>query len=80
MRTTLIIPDSLFHQVKHLAVKRRTSLSQIINDALRKELQEPTTTEGKKGVKIPVFGGGMAEKVDTSPAELDAFLNEEGGL
>jgi hypothetical protein len=78
MRTTLIIPDSLFHQVKHLAVKRRTSLSQIINDALRKELQEPT--EGKKGVKIPVFGGGMAEKVDTSPAELDAFLNEEGGL
>ena len=35
MRTTLVIEDELFRRTKHRAAERNTSLSDVVNDALR---------------------------------------------
>lgn len=71
MRTTLILNDELATAAKRLAADRRTSLSQLVNDALRRELESPARTHAP--LAIPVFGGTGGDHPDTSPAELDAL-------
>ena len=36
MRTTLMIHDSLYKEVKRVAAGRQASVSQVVNDALRR--------------------------------------------
>jgi Arc/MetJ-type ribon-helix-helix transcriptional regulator len=79
MRTTLMIHDELYMEVKRVASGRRTSVSQVVNDALRRELDATASTQKRPPVRIPVFGGAHDPRVDTSPAEFDAMLNEESG-
>ena len=79
MRTTLMIHDELYAEVKRLATGRRTSVSQVVNDALRRELSQAVTRVGQMRVTIPVFGSSPHQVTDTSPAEFDAMLNDEIG-
>lgn len=77
MRTTLVIHDELYKEVKNLAAGRRTSVSQVVNDALRRELRAPATDAPPLRISIPVYGGTELPTTDTTPAELDALLQEE---
>jgi Arc/MetJ-type ribon-helix-helix transcriptional regulator len=77
MRTTLMIYDELYLQVKRLAAGRRTSVSQVVNDALRRELSQAGSRGSQTRVSIPVYGGSSHQITDTSPAEFDAMLNDE---
>lgn len=77
MRTTLMIYDELYAQIKRLATGRRTSVSQVVNDALRRELSQAGSRVSQTRVTIPVFGGALQKVTDTSPAEFDAMLNDE---
>lgn len=78
MRTTLVLNDELAAAAKRLAAERRTSLSQVVNDALRREL-DPPSHPGPAPV-IPVFGGsGGGRRSDTTPAELDALGHDTFG-
>lgn len=77
MRTTLMIYDELYLQVKRLATGRRTSVSQVVNDALRRELSQAESRVSQTRVTIPVYGGSSQKITDTSPAEFDAMLNDE---
>lgn len=79
MRTTLMIYDELYAEVKRLATGRRTSVSQVVNDALRRELSQAASRGSQSRVTIPVFGSGPQQVTDTSPAEFDAMLNDEIG-
>jgi len=79
MRTTLMIYDELYAEVKRLASGRRTSVSQVVNDALRRELNQSASRMGQTRVTIPVFGNSPQQVTDTSPAEFDALLNNEIG-
>ncbi|HQW28051.1 MAG: hypothetical protein KA152_03890 [Verrucomicrobiales bacterium] len=76
MRTTLVINDELVAATKRLAADRRTSVSQVVNDALRRELAESTTRSASLSLSIPVYGGSGSRLLDTAPAELDALLHD----
>jgi hypothetical protein len=57
MRTTLNLDDELVMQAKIVALRRRTTLSRLIEDALRDVVAEPEPTS-PKGFDLPVADGG----------------------
>ena len=56
MRTTLNLDDGLVMQAKILAIRRRTTLSRLIEDALR-EAVESLKHEDSEDVDLPVSSG-----------------------
>ena len=77
MRTTLVINDELVAAAKRLAADRRTSVSQVVNDALRRELAESVSRVASRPLSLPVYGGAGGGPTDTTPAELDALLHDD---
>jgi hypothetical protein len=77
MRTTLIINDELVAAAKRLAAERRTNVSQVVCDALRRELDVSGSRAPSFSLPIPVYGGGGSGTVDTTPAEFDALRHDE---
>ncbi len=80
IRTTLMIHDELYAEAKRVAAGRRMSVSQVVNDALRRELSENASRPKMPQVRIPVFGSSTDGGTDTSPAQFDAMLNEGAGV
>ncbi len=69
MRTTLILDDQLVEAAKREAADRHTTLSSVVNHALRDALlnsAKPATAV--RPFKMITFGGGKVR--DTSPAEI----------
>ena len=77
MRTTLIIEDVLFREAKQKAASSGTTLSELMNSALRRFLFAPTDNSGRRAEKfsMPVFG--ETEKLHHTPAQL-AEIRDEG--
>lgn len=77
MRTTLIIEDPLFREAKQKAAATGTTMSELMNSALRRFLFAPAgNSRGKtERFSMPVFGD--LEKMHQSPAQL-ADLRDEG--
>jgi len=78
MRTTLMIHDELYKEVKRVAAGRQASVSQVVNDALRRELVASAVGTERQRVSIPAYGKAGMNATDTSPAEFDALLQQEG--
>jgi len=78
MRTTLMIHDELYKEVKRVAAGRQASVSQVLNDALRRELAANASATERPRISIPVYGKAGMNPTDTSPAEFDALLQQEG--
>lgn len=74
MRTTLIINDELVAEAKRRAAERRQSLSAVVNEALRKALED---TGKPSPFSMPTFGPAGAKKTDSSPSELHEILAAE---
>lgn len=55
MRTTVSIDDELLVAAKRRARERGTTLGQVVDDALRREL---AATRATPSVAVPVFRGG----------------------
>jgi hypothetical protein len=77
VRTTLIIEDPLFREAKQKAAATGTTLSELMNSALRRFLFAPTGSSSEKTEKfsMPVFGDSA--KVHHDPSQL-AELRDEG--
>ena len=77
MRTTLIIEDPLFREAKQKAAATGTTLSELMNSALRRFLFTPigNSREKTERFSMPVFGD--LEKLYQTPAQL-AELRDEG--
>jgi hypothetical protein len=58
MRTTLVIDDGLFRQLKRRAAEERRTLSDVTQDALRRGLAEPTARRRQKRGRLPAFAMG----------------------
>jgi hypothetical protein len=56
MRTTLSVDDHLLAAAKQRARARGQTLGQVVEDALRRELAEPS--KAGPAIDIPVFRGG----------------------
>jgi hypothetical protein len=64
MKTTLIIDDQVMLELKREAARRRTTMSAVVESALRRELRRPT-----REVPLPVLptfdsGGAMVDPAD----------------
>jgi len=78
MKTTLIIPDPVFHDLKRQAAKRRTTLSELATELLRKGLNG--RPKPLKLAPLPSFSAGRP-LIDVSNREalfdlLDADRDE----
>jgi hypothetical protein len=76
MRTTLVLDDQIFRQAKREAGETGTTLSALVNAALRTHLgRRRAPDNGGAAFVMPVFGG--SDTVHLTPAEL-AGLRDEG--
>ena len=74
VRSTLILDDDLFKKAKHRAARDGTTLSAVVNQALRECLRE-------EPAKAPPFTmvtfGSPRRKLRHEPADLAAALDED---
>ncbi len=71
MRTTLNLDDALLAQLKALAAQRRTTLSQVVEDAVRHSLTLHQQAASQPPLSLPVYGGsGLLPGV-----HLDSFAD-----
>ncbi len=85
MKTTLIIPDPIFRDLKHRAAERGETLSALVSEYLRQGLRESRKLQGP--FRFPTFSAGLP-KVDVADrqalydvldAERDARLYRRAG-
>jgi Arc/MetJ family transcription regulator len=81
MRTTLDIEDQLLKQAKVVAARQGSTLTAVIEQALRRMLEGGGTASRKKSVKLPLLPiapGGKGQLVDLSSNErLSELLDED---
>jgi hypothetical protein len=59
MRTTLIIDDALFRELKRRAAEQRRTLSEVTQDALRRGLaDQQTRTKPRRAIRLRSFALG----------------------
>jgi len=58
MRTTLIIDDAIFRQLKKLAAQQNRSLSQVTQEVLQRGLSQARPPARRKAVRLPSFSMG----------------------
>ncbi len=76
MKTTLIIPDPLFRDLKRRAVERNETLSGLVTEFLRQGLQEKP--KPKRLLPLPSFKMGWPPKVNLNDRKtLYDFLEAE---
>ncbi len=83
MRTTVRLPDGLLEEAKREARLRGTTLTDLIESGLRRELANGRQPGPRPRVMLPKFGrtGPPAPGLDlNSNASIEAFLDEELGL
>ncbi len=61
MKTTLVIPDPLFRELKRRAVERGQTLSALVTDYLQRGLAEPPRAAGGRHLPpLPTFSAGRS--------------------
>jgi len=76
MRTTLVLEDQLFKSAKRTASQEGTTLSEVVNRALRRYLfAKPNAEIGKATFSMPVFGDASRPRHQT-PQQLSALRDE----
>ena len=58
MRTTLILEDALFRELKKLAAKERRTLTDVTQEALRLGLERRDVARRRRRAKLPSFAMG----------------------
>lgn len=79
MRTTITIDDELYRSVKERAVQSGRTIGEIIEDAVRRALDERPTPDNEPLAPLPTYGGtGVLPGVDlTSNAALRDLMDAE---
>ena len=74
MRTTLVLDDSLLKQAKRRAAERNTTVSEVVNDALRASLDRPQPTAPP--FALVTYGRG-APRVRHEPTDFHRELEAD---
>jgi putative antitoxin of VapBC-like toxin-antitoxin system len=74
MRTTLVLDDKLMVQAKKRAADRKTTVSEIVNDALRESFGRQQ--ESVRPFRLITYGD-PSKPVHLSPAEIKAIIEDE---
>lgn len=78
MRTTLSIDDDLYRRAKAAAALRGSSVTSLIEDALRRALDEPATPAPVPELPIARESGGPLPGIDLHDARALAAVLDEG--
>jgi len=81
MRTTLDLDDQLLKEAKKLAAERGTTLTAVMEDALRIVVRRVDRAERRRRVRLPTFGvpgEGFMPGVDISDNAATRDLLDEG--
>lgn len=81
MRTTIHLPDDLLAEVKKLAAETHTTITAIVEDALRERLARRQQQRPARPVRLTTYGtGGLQPGVDLddTAALLDLMESERG--
>lgn len=79
MRTTINVDDGLLIEARQRAAQRGTTLTRIIEDALRESLNRRETTDDAPFVTMTYGGGGLMPGVDLDDGGALRELLAEGG-
>lgn len=78
MKTTLIIEDTILKKAKEQAATRDTTVSELVNQALRSYLHaSPAKAGDGRAFSMPVFGPAARTLSGVSPAQM-AELRDDG--
>jgi hypothetical protein len=81
MRTTINLPDDLLAQLKKLAAASGTTVTALIQDALRESLARRRRPLRPPRVELPTFGtGGLQPGVDLDDSAALLDLTEPPGV
>lgn len=75
MRTTVDLPDELFRELKMLAVRRGTSLKELLRIAVEHELGGARGLPGDYRVQFPLLTSREPGKLSLSNAEIEDLLS-----
>jgi hypothetical protein len=81
VRTTLNIEDGLLGEAKRLAARRGTTLTAVLEDALRGEVLRADDTPSRLPAELPAFGdptAGLLPGVDLDDTAALLELMDEG--
>jgi hypothetical protein len=76
MRTTVVIDDDLLRMARKQAAEAGTSLSEVVNRALRDTFVQRAQSPPQPRFSMVTFGGGQPP-VDHSPAAFARAVEEE---
>jgi hypothetical protein len=74
MRTTIVLDDRIAREAKRLAARRGITLSELVGEALRGALAEPTKPAPR--FEMVTYGEGAA-RTHHEPRDLAAALEED---
>jgi hypothetical protein len=74
MRTTLVLDDALLQRAKQRAADRKTTVSDVVNEALRNSLDRPEPVAPP--FSMVTYGRGSA-RVSHEPADFERHIDEE---
>jgi hypothetical protein len=70
MRTTIDLPDDVLRRAKITAVERGSSLRQLVIDALRREIDQPSASHRRRMTSPPVRLAADSPLRTLSPDEI----------
>ena len=73
MRTTLVLDDGLFKRAKRQAAQQGTSLSEVVNQALRAALAPAVAPSSDAKARMLTFGDAR-QPVQHEPKDFDGAL------
>lgn len=80
MRTTIRIDEGLLREAKLQAARRGTTLTALIEDALRESLARQRGSQPREPIRLVTFGGkGLLPGVDLDDSAALLDLMEESG-
>ena len=78
MRTTLVIDDDLFRELKQAAARRGCTITSIVEDALRVALHAEDAEDDMVGLPVASENGGLRPGVDLYDSRRLRALLDEG--
>ena len=81
MRTTIRLDGELLAEAKRLAISRESTLTAVIEDALREAVQRARSSEVAERVELPVSlgGQGLQPGVDLDDSAALLVLMDDSG-
>jgi hypothetical protein len=74
MRTTVDLPDTLFHRTKALAALRGSSMKDLIVHAIEREVSGGRASKSQAAVKLPLIKSKTGRQLDLSDFDFDDLI------